>query len=65
MTDALQQLADELREEGGLLAYTVSEDGAEPQPHGEAVAGRGEGYPLLVEAIREGYLQHYASGRFV
>ena len=65
MSDALHQLAQELREEGGLLAGTVSEDGVQPQPHGEAVAGRGEGYPLLVEAIREGYLQHYACGRVV
>jgi hypothetical protein len=65
MTDALQQLAEELRAEGGLLASTVREAGDAPQPHGEAVAERGEGYPLLVEAIREGYLQHYASGRVV
>jgi hypothetical protein len=65
MTDALQQLAEELREEGGLLASTVREDSAAAQPHGEIVAARGEGYPLLVEAIREGYLQHYASGRVV
>ena len=65
MTDALHQLAGELREEGGLLASTVREDGGEPQPHGQAVAGRGESYPLLVEAIREGYLQHYGSGRVV
>jgi hypothetical protein len=63
VTDALHQLADALREEGGLLASTVREDGDAPQPHGQTVAGRGEGYPLLVEAIREGYLQHYASGR--
>jgi hypothetical protein len=65
MTDALHQLAEELREEGGLLASTVREEAGAPQPHGEAVAARGEGYPLLVEAIREGYLQHYASGRVV
>jgi len=65
VSDALHRLAQELREEGGLLAGTVSEDGVQPQPHGEAVAGRGEGYPLLVEAIREGYLQHYACGRVV
>jgi hypothetical protein len=62
--NALQQLAAELREEGGLLAGTVRE-GHEPQPHGEAVAGRGDAYPLLVEAIREGYLQHFAAGRVV
>ena len=65
MTDALHRLAGELRDEGGLLANTVGEDGASPQPHGEAVAARGESYPLLVEAIREGYLLHYASGRVV
>jgi hypothetical protein len=65
MTDALQQLAAALRDEGGLLANTVRDDGQQPQPHGQAVAGRGESYPLLVEAIREGYLQHYASGRVV
>ena len=62
---ALERLAEALRSEGGLLASTVTTDGAGPQPHGDAVAGRGEGYPLLVEAIREGYLQHYASGRVV
>jgi hypothetical protein len=65
VTDALHQLADELRDEGGLLANTVRVDGREPQTHGEAVAGRGETYPLLVEAIREGYLLHYAAGRVV
>jgi hypothetical protein len=62
---ALARLAEALRAEGGLLASTVVADGAAPQPHGELVAGRGEAYPLLVEAIREGYLQHYASGRVV
>ena len=62
---ALERLAEALRSEGGLLASTVTTDGAGPQPHGDAVAGRGEGYPLLVEAIREGYLQHYGSGRVV
>ena len=62
MTDALHRLADELREEGGLLALTVREDGREPQPHGDAA---GPDYALLVEAIREGYLQHYGEGRVV
>jgi hypothetical protein len=62
---ALERLAEALRSEGGLLAATVSDDGATPEPHGDAVAGRGEGYPLLVEAIREGYLQHYSLGRVV
>jgi hypothetical protein len=62
---ALERLAEALREEGGLLAGTVSPSGDAPQSHGELVAGRGEAYPLLVEAIREGYLQHYGSGRVV
>ena len=62
---ALERLAEALRDEGGLLASTVTPDGTAPQPHGDAVAGRGEAYPLLVEAIREGYLQHYGSGRVV
>jgi hypothetical protein len=61
---ALERLAEALRAEGGLLAETVG-DGDGAQPHGDAVAARGETYPLLVEAIREGYLQHYASGRVV
>ena len=61
---ALQRLAQELRTEGGILAATVVDDDA-PQPHGDAVAVKGEEYPLLVEAIREGYLQHYAAGRVV
>jgi hypothetical protein len=54
VTDALHQLARELRDEGGLLANTVGEDGASPQSHGEAVTARGESYLL-----------HYASGRVV
>jgi hypothetical protein len=62
---ALVRLADALRAEGGLLASTVVADGAGPQPYGDAVAGRGDAYPLLVEAIREGYLQHYGAGRVV
>ncbi|MGH2969081.1 MAG: hypothetical protein ACRDK0_08445, partial [Solirubrobacteraceae bacterium] len=37
-----------------------------PSPDGEAAAaGRGPEYALLVEAIREGYLQHYAEGRVI
>ena len=62
---ALERLAEALREEGGLLAGTVGASGDAPQPHGQLVSGRGEAYPLLVEAIREGYLQHYGSGRVV
>lgn len=61
---ALRRLAEELRAEGGILAATVA-DADGPQPHGDAVAAKGADYPLLVEAIREGYLQHYGDGRVV
>jgi hypothetical protein len=62
---ALERLAEALRAEGGLLASTVTPDGSAPQAHGDRVAERGDEYPLLVEAIREGYLQHYGAGRVV
>lgn len=66
MSDALRRLAGELRDGGGLLAAAVVDPGpGEPTPHGDAVASRGPEYPLLVEAIREGYLLHYAAGRVV
>src|SRR5206468_2477249 len=59
---ALERLAEALRDEGGLLAAAlVAADGA-PEPHGAAA---GERYALIVEAIREGYLEHYATGRVV
>lgn len=57
----LEELARALRDEGGLLAATVV-DGDGPAPHGDAA---GERLALIVEAIREGYLQHYAEGRVV
>ena len=67
---SLDRLARELRDGGGLLADSVaspSQDGR----HG-AVAGAGrraagheDDYALLVEAIHEGYLLHYAAGRVV
>jgi hypothetical protein len=60
----LERLAHEVREGGGLLARSVtaaSQDGR----YGELAAGRGADYALLVEAIHEGYLLHYASGRVV
>jgi hypothetical protein len=58
----LAELAAELRAAGGLLAATlVAEDG--PAEHGAVAAARGPEYALVVETIREGYLQHYGRGR--
>src|SRR3954470_1319367 len=57
----MKALADILREEGGLLAATVVDADA-PTPHGDAAGTR---LALVVEAIREGYLQHYGEGRVV
>ena len=59
---ALERLAAFLREEGGLLADTVTGPDGAPEPHGDAAGGE---YALIVEAIREGYLEHYAAGRVV
>jgi hypothetical protein len=67
---ALARLAQALRDEGGLLAETVVDATVDGHLGGVAAAGpkaegRGEEYALLVEAIHEGYLQHYGSGRVV
>jgi hypothetical protein len=66
----LGRLAGEVRERGGLLAHAVapaSSDGAygAVAAAGARAAGREDDYALLVEAIHEGYLLHYASGRVV
>lgn len=70
MTGALERLAAEVRERGGLLARAVtpsSSDGAygARAAAGDRAAGREHDYALLVEAIHEGYLLHYADGRVV
>lgn len=58
--EALRALAEELRADGGLLADAVVDppDGS-ALPAGERQAEVG----VLLEAIREGYLLHYAAGR--
>jgi len=72
VSGALQDLATLLRERGGLIGASV----AEPEPlagaplgdraaAGERATGREAEYALLVEAIHEGYLQHYSEGRVV
>jgi hypothetical protein len=52
---ALERLAAELRADGGLLAATVH----------DAEGGGEDEYAFLLEAIREGYEQHYGEGRVV
>jgi hypothetical protein len=59
---ALQALADQLRSEDTPISPHVV-DPAEPPQLGE-LAGGGE-YALVVEAVREGYLLHYATGRLL
>jgi hypothetical protein len=68
---ALGDLAARMRADGGLLAEAVADpDGASSTFGDRAAAGpRAAGsevdYALLVEAIYEGYLQHYGEGRVV
>jgi hypothetical protein len=68
--NALERLAAEVRDRGGLLAGAVrpvSTDGAYGAlaASGSRAAGREQDYALLVEAIHEGYLLHYSDGRVV
>jgi hypothetical protein len=68
-TDVLERLAEALRTDGGLMAQAVAVAGPADGTLGAAAAagpraaGREEDYALLVEAIVEGYLQHYGTGR--
>ena len=67
---SLEPLAREVRDHGGLLAGSVapaSQDGRHGAvaAAGRRAAGHEDDYALLVEAIHEGYLLHYASGRVV
>jgi hypothetical protein len=67
---SLDRLASEVRAGGGLLADSVSppsQDGhyGALAAAGRRAAGQEDHYALLVEAIHEGYLLHYASGRVV
>jgi hypothetical protein len=58
---ALEALAATVRGDGGLIADTVSD----PTQDDGLGALAGPGYGELVEAIYEGYLLHYSSGRVV
>jgi hypothetical protein len=66
-----ERLAELLRGDGGLIAGALADaapaDGSlgALAAAGPRAAGREEDYALLVEAIYEGYLQHYGAGRVV
>jgi hypothetical protein len=67
----LTQLAARVREDGGLLAAAVSPDPAGATPYGAAIAaapraiGHTSDLPLVIEAVREGYLLHYGEPRLM
>jgi hypothetical protein len=67
----LTRLAALVREDGGLLAAAVDPEPSGATPHGDAVAGgpRAAGHaadlPLVIEAVREGYLLHYGVPRLL
>jgi hypothetical protein len=71
----LDRLAALVRAEGGLLAAalhddaTLRADGATPYGDAIASAPRADGHiadlPLVIEAVREGYLLHYGEPRLM
>jgi hypothetical protein len=67
----LERLAALVREDGGLLADALRQDPNGPTPHGDAVArgpraaGHPADLPLVIEAVREGYLLHYGTPRLM
>jgi hypothetical protein len=71
VTPLLARLADALRAEGGLLAEALADEPEGDTPHGRLAAagpvaeGREEELALVVEAVREGYLLHYATPRLL
>jgi hypothetical protein len=71
MPSTLARLADLVRADGGLLADALRPALDAPTPHGDAVAqgpraaGHAADLPLVVEAVREGYLLHYGAPRLM
>ncbi len=62
----LDELAAQLRGDDGLLAAAIVDPPAAARAElGEAAAAGDPAYALLVEAIREGELQHYGGGRLL
>ena len=64
---SLERLAGEVRAGGGLLAGAVAPSGSDARiaVAGARTVGDAAEYELLVEAIHEGYLLHYAAGRVI
>jgi hypothetical protein len=67
----LWRLARSVREDGGLLAAAIAVEPVGATPYGDAVA-RGPraadhpaDLPLVLEAVREGYLLHYGEPRLL
>jgi hypothetical protein len=67
----LTELAGVITGEGGLLAGALRAEPVGDAPFGELVArgpradGHEAGLPLVVEAVREGYLMHYGEPRLL
>jgi hypothetical protein len=67
----LARLAALVRADGGLIADAVRQDPEGPTLYGDAVARapRAAGHiadlPLVIEAVREGYLLHYGAPRLM
>jgi hypothetical protein len=67
----LERLSQLVREDGGLLADALRQDSDAPTPYGDAIASapRAAGHtadlPLVIEAVREGYLLHYGEPRLM
>ncbi len=67
-SDALTNLADRLREDSSLISDHVIDPPGEPvlgqiAASGPRCAGDRDGYALVIEAVREGYLLHYGEPR--
>lgn len=67
----LDRLAALVREDGGLLADALRQNPDGRTPHGDAVArgpraaGHAADLPLVIEAVREGFLLHYGMPRLM
>jgi hypothetical protein len=67
----LSRLAELVRIDGGLLAAAVRDEVVGATPYGNAIAHgpRSDGHPadlpLVIEAVREGYLLHYGEPRLM